>query len=78
MRRVFKGGAVVALIVILTAPAVFADDPPSVRIGPPSGSPTPSESIRIGPPSGAPVDGELTVVDLLWCVLQLRILSPIG
>jgi len=43
MRRVFKGGAVVALIAILIAPAVYADglanlpDPPQARIGPPIG-----------------------------------------
>ena len=78
MRRVFKGGAVVALIVILTAPAVFADDPPSVRIGPPSGSPTPSESVRIGPPSGAPAEEGLMVFDLIWILLQVRVLPPIG
>ena len=43
MKRVFAGGALVALIAILIAPAVYADDPP----GPPD-----SPQARIGIPPG--------------------------
>ncbi|PYQ29926.1 MAG: hypothetical protein DMF56_09375 [Acidobacteria bacterium] len=63
MRRVFKGGAVLALIVIFAAPALYADDPPplndppGVRIAPPTGvtsaEPVPDPpGVRITPPTG--------------------------
>ena len=63
MRRVFKGGAVLALIVILGAPALYADDsppgtePPGVRIRPPIGGtsaePVPDPpGVRVAPPIG--------------------------
>jgi hypothetical protein len=70
MRRVFKSGAVVALIVILIAPAVYADgpaipdDPPSVRIGPPTGI--------------AAQDEPCTVFARFWSWLQVRIGPPTG
>lgn len=55
MQRVFKGGALVALIAILIAPAVYADDPPDpfdppeARISPPGGV---AAEARISPPGG--------------------------
>ena len=55
MRRTFKGGALVALIAILIAPAVYADDPPSpldppeARIRIPGGV---ASEARLGPPTG--------------------------
>jgi hypothetical protein len=63
MRRVFKGGAVLALIAILAVPALYADDPPplndplDVRIKPPGGltsaAPAPEPpGVRITPPIG--------------------------
>jgi hypothetical protein len=78
MRRVFKGGAVVALIAILIAPAIYADDPPveppSVRIRPPIGS-----EARLGPPGGGAAQNEPpTVFELFWAWLQVRIGPPIG
>jgi hypothetical protein len=65
MQRVFKGGAVLAFIAILAAPAIYADDSPlgtdplGVRIKPPGGlmdqddpSSTEPPSVRIKPPIG--------------------------
>jgi len=66
MRRVFRqGGAIFALLAILIAPAVYADDPPpgteppQMRIGPPGGVASDERSAvteppqaRIGPPTG--------------------------
>jgi hypothetical protein len=65
MRRVFKGGAFLALIAILAAPVLYADepppltDPPGVRIMPPGGlmdqddpPGTEPSSVRINPPIG--------------------------
>ena len=70
MRRVFKGGAVVALIAILVAPAVFADDPPS---------PFDPPEARIAPPTGiAAQDESPSVFALFWIWLQVRIGPPIG
>jgi hypothetical protein len=70
MRSVFKGGAVVALLAILVAPAVYAEgqstnfDPPQARIAPPIGI--------------AAQDEAPTLLDLLWSWLQARIAPPIG
>jgi len=86
MRRVFKGGAVLALIAILAAPALYADDappgtePPSVRINPPIGvtsaAPTPEPpSVRITPPTGL-MDQDF--FELFWVWLQARLGPPIG
>jgi hypothetical protein len=71
MGRIFsKGGAVVALIVILAAPAVYADDPPAWTDPP---------KVRIGPPIGAPTqEAPPTFVELLWAWLYVRIGPPIG
>ena len=70
MRRVFKGGAALALIAILAAPALYADDPPPGTQPP---------SVRIGPPSGDPLQAESpTVFDLFWIWLQARIGPPTG
>lgn len=70
MRRVFKGGALVALIAILIAPAVYADDPPN-PVDPPG--------VRIGPPIGVAAQEEPpTVFELFWAWLQVRIGPPIG
>ena len=80
MRRVFKGGALVALIAILIAPAIYADDPPieppSVRIRPPIGS-----EARLGPPGrgatqvriGPSAPEPPTMFDLFWAWLQARL-----
>lgn len=63
MRRVFKGGALVALIAILIAPAVYADDPsdpvdpPSVRIRPPTGI---AGEARLAPPTGVTTQGRIS------------------
>jgi len=66
----FKGGAVVALVVILAAPAVYADEPPAMPDPP---------SVRIGPPSGDPSQAEPpTIFELFWVWLQVRIGPPIG
>lgn len=62
MRRVFKGGALVALIAIFITPAVYADDPPSPfdppegRIGPPTGI---AAEGRIGPPTGIATEARI-------------------
>jgi hypothetical protein len=70
MRRVFNGGALVALVAILIAPALYADDPPS---------PFDPPGVRIGPPIGAPAQEEPPTVFELFCVwLQVRIGPPIG
>jgi hypothetical protein len=77
MRRIFKGGAVVALIAILIAPAIYADDPPveppSVRIRPPIGS-----EARMMPPTGIAAPKPPTLFELFWVWLQVRIGPPIG
>lgn len=74
MRRVFKGGAVLALIAILAAPALYADDPPPPGTEPPS--------VRIRPPIGSasaePAPESSTFFELLWTWLQVRIRPPIG
>jgi hypothetical protein len=60
----------VALIAILIAPAVYADDPP--------GPPAPPQA-RIGIPPG--IAGQVappTVFGLFWVWLQARIGVPIG
>ncbi|MEO8380229.1 MAG: hypothetical protein ABI779_11250 [Acidobacteriota bacterium] len=70
MRRVFKGGALVALIAILMAPAVFAEDPPT---------PFDPPGVRIGPPGGVAAQEEPpTVFELFWVWLQGRLGPPIG
>lgn len=70
MRRVFKGGALIVLIAILIAPAVYADDPPS---------PFDPPGVRIGPPTGiAAQDEPPTMFELLWVWLQVRIGPPTG
>lgn len=70
MRRVFKGGAVFALIAVLSGPAAYADDPPS-ETDPPK--------VRIGPPIGVAAEEEPpTIVELFWIWLQVRIGPPIG
>ncbi|MEO8380230.1 MAG: hypothetical protein ABI779_11255 [Acidobacteriota bacterium] len=69
MQRVFKGGAVVALIAILMAPTVYADDS--------SGSF--DSSVRILPPGGVAAQEEPpTVFELFWVWLQARIGPPTG
>lgn len=87
MRRVFKGGAVVALITILTAPAnIYADglpspfDAPSVRISPPSGIAAQDDApqARIGPPGGIAAPEEPSFFELLWTWLEARIGPPGG
>ena len=93
MRRGFKGGAALALIAILAAPVLYADDPPpvpqppSVRISPPIGvasaTPVPEPpqppSVRIRPPIGTPSDEETpTLAERFWLWLQVRIGPPIG
>jgi hypothetical protein len=86
MRRVFKGGAVVALIAILIAPAIYADDPPSpfdapsVRISPPSGIAAQDDSpqARIGPPGGIAAQEEPSFFELLLTWLEVRIGPPTG
>ena len=65
MKRVFKGGAVVALMAILIAPAVFADDPP----GPPD---PPQARVRIPGGFTAPAEPP-TALELVWVWLQVRI-----
>jgi len=73
MQRIFKGGAVLALIAIIAAPALYADDPPpgtqppSVRIAPPIGLTSESPSVRIMPPIGVSSDPP-----------SVRISPPIG
>jgi hypothetical protein len=70
MKRVFKGGAVVALMAILVAPAVYADDP--------RGPFDPPQS-RISIPGGIAAQAEPpTVVELFWAWLQVRIGPPGG
>jgi hypothetical protein len=69
MRRVFKGGAVVALIAILIAPAIKADGPPV---------PVDAPSIRISPPSGIAAQEEPSFFELLWTWLEARIGPPGG
>jgi hypothetical protein len=70
MKRVFKGGALVALIAILIAPAVYADDPPS---------PADPPAARMKPPIGSSAQKEpSTVFELFWVWLQVRIAPPIG
>jgi len=66
MRRVFKGGALVAAIIaILMAPAIYADDPPS-PFDPPEG--------RISPPIGVATEGRISPP----IGGQARISPPIG
>lgn len=69
MRRVSKAGAVL-LLVILTAPALFADElPPGME---------PPEA-RIGPPTGVTSAGEPpTLFELFLIWLQARIGPPTG
>ncbi|MEA2238455.1 MAG: hypothetical protein QOC81_3179 [Thermoanaerobaculia bacterium] len=70
MRRVFKGGAVVALIAILMAPALYADDPPG---------PFDPPQARLGPPTGiASQDEPPTVFELFLVWLQARLGPPTG
>jgi hypothetical protein len=70
MRSMFKGGALLALIAILVAPVVYADDPPN-PFDPPQG--------RLGPPIGIVAQEEPpTVFELFWVWLQIRIGPPIG
>ncbi|MEA2162180.1 MAG: hypothetical protein QOK37_307 [Thermoanaerobaculia bacterium] len=70
MRRVFKGGALVALIAILMAPAVYADDPPD---------PFDPPGVRLGPPIGiASQDEPPTVFELFLVWLQARLGPPTG
>jgi hypothetical protein len=67
MQRVFKGGALVVLIAILIAPALYADDPP----GPPEA--------RVRIPGGFAGQQEPpTVFGLFWVWLQGRLGPPIG
>ena len=85
MRRVFKGGAVLALIAVLAAPALYADDPPpgteppSVRIRPPIGvtsvAVTPGTEppgVRISPPGGVTSEAPAPEPP------GVRIMPPIG
>jgi hypothetical protein len=67
MQRVLKGAALVALIAILIAPAVYADDPP--------GPPAPPQA-RIGIPGGFAKPP--TVLELCWVWLQGRLGPLIG
>ena len=67
MRRVFKGGALLALIAILIAPTIYADDPPS-PFDPPEG--------RIRPPSG--IAAEARISPPAGVVTQVRIRPPSG
>jgi hypothetical protein len=70
MRGVFKGGALFALVVVLSGPAVYADDPPG-EADPPK--------VRIGPPIGVTAEeASPTVLELFWIWLQVRIEPPIG
>jgi hypothetical protein len=70
MRRVFKGGALVALIAILMAPAIYAADPPT---------PFDPPQARISPPTGIVAQEEPpTVFELFWLWLQARISPPTG
>ncbi len=69
MRRVFKGGAVVALIAILIAPAIYADGPPS---------PFDPPGVRISPPSGIAAQEEPSFFERLWTWLEARIGPPGG
>jgi hypothetical protein len=70
MRRVFKGGALVALIAIFMVPALYADDPPN---------PFDPPGVRIGPPTGgAAQDEPPMILELLWVWSQVRIGPPIG
>jgi hypothetical protein len=70
MRRVFRAGAVVVLLAILAAPAVFAEDAlpgteaPGMRIGPPGGM-----AVQDDPPG---------IIELFWLWLEMRIGPPIG
>lgn len=59
-----------ALVVVLVAPAVFADEPPP-GMEPPQA--------RIGPPIGVTsTEDSSSVVELFWIWLQVRIGPPIG
>jgi hypothetical protein len=69
MKRVLKGGALVVLIAILIAPAVYADDPP----GPPD---PPEARVRIPGGIAAPLEPP-TVFDLFWAWLEGGIGPPI-
>ena len=64
MKRVLKGGALVALIAILIAPAIYADDLP--------GPPDPPEA-RVRIPGGVAGQQQATVFELFWAWLQVRI-----
>jgi hypothetical protein len=69
MKRVFRGGALVALIAILIAPAIYADDP---------SSPADPPSARMRPPVGSEAHREQsTVFELFRAWLQARIGIPI-
>ncbi|HEX6639611.1 MAG TPA: hypothetical protein VF215_00790 [Thermoanaerobaculia bacterium] len=60
----------VALIAILIAPAIYADDPPP-GMEPPQA--------RIGPPTGIAAEEEPpTIFELFWVWLQARIGPPTG
>jgi hypothetical protein len=86
MKRVFKGGALVALIAILIAPAVYADDPlgppdpPEARIRIPVGVAGQQEpSARMRPPAGSEAQREQSIVfGLFRAWLQARFGIPIG
>jgi hypothetical protein len=69
MRRVFKGGAVVALIALLVAPAVYAEGLTNVSDPP---------QARIGPPIGIAAEEEPSFFERLWTWLEARIGPPIG
>jgi hypothetical protein len=64
MKRVFKGVALVTLIAILVAPAVYADVP--------TGPPDPPEA-RVRIPTGVEGQQPATVFELFWAWLQVRI-----
>ena len=69
MRRVFRGGAVLALIAILVGPAAYADDPPG---------PFDPPEARIRPPGGVTAQEEPTFLRLFLAWLESRISIPNG
>ena len=77
--RVSRGIALLALLVVVSAPGLYADDPPSpldppeARIKPPSGL---ESDARIHPPVGATSGASFFKIMLEWFLARIN--PPVG